>query len=542
MIPADRMLPFAERPDIPAPELAWGPLLPVIIVFAVAMIGLVLEIVLPRGRRFVAQAAVALVGTVIALAFTVRLYIQLPQLEGTILARGSLGGVGSMAIDGPGVITWGLVLVFSALSFLLFADRSFEGGLSAFTGRAADAPGSADEAEATAARLEHTEVFPLAMFAVVGMMLFAVSQDLITMFVALEVLSLPLYVLAGVARRKRLISQEASLKYFLLGAFASAFFLYGAALAYGFSGSLNLTEISVALTARPDASTLILGSLALLAVGLLFKIGAVPFHSWTPDVYQGAPTPVTAFMAAATKVAAFTALMRVFFVGYGGAAWDWRPLLWIIAVATMLLGSVVAIAQTDVKRMLAYSSVAHAGFALVGFSGAYLGDEGGRVVTSLSAVLFYMLAYGLATIGAFAVVMVVRDSAGETTHLSSWVGLGKQSPFLAASFTVFMLSFAGIPLTAGFIGKWAVFSAAWSGGTWLLVVIAVLLSAVAAYFYVRVIVLMYFTEPVGEGPSVAVPGVATTVVIALTVIATLVLGILPGPALDMVQHAGAFVR
>lgn len=542
MIAIDRVLPLIERPDIPAPDIAFGPLLPLIAVFVVAMLGLILEVVLPRGKRFVPQAAVAVIGSIIALGLTVKVYLDLDRAEGDLVARGEIGGVGSVAIDGPGVITWGMILVFAILSLLLFSERSYEGGLSAFTGRASDAPGSSQETQATTARLEQTEVFPLAMFATVGMMLFASAQDLITMFVALEVLSLPLYVLSAMARRRRLISQEAALKYFLLGAFASAFFLYGAALAYGFSGSLNLTEINHALTARSDSQAMILGALAMLAVGLLFKIGAVPFHNWTPDVYQGAPTPVTAFMASATKIAGFVALMRVFFVAFGGAAWDWRPMIWIIAIITMLLGSVVAISQTDVKRMLAYSSVAHAGFALVGFSGAYLGESSGAVITSVSSVLFYMLAYGLATIGAFAVVMVVRDSSGESTHLSKWAGLGRQSPMLAGAFTVFMLSFAGIPLTAGFIGKWAVFSAAWSGGTWPLVVIAVLLSAVAAYFYVRVIVLMYFTEPVGEGPTVALPGVLTTVVIALTVIATIVLGILPGPALDLMQHAGAFVR
>ncbi|TXJ04735.1 MAG: NADH-quinone oxidoreductase subunit NuoN [Aeromicrobium sp.] len=542
MIAIDRVLAVVDRPDIPAPTIDYGLLMPLIVVFAVAMLGLIVEIVVPRDKRFVSQVVVAVGGLLAGLASTIKLYLDLSETEGSVLARGQIGGVGSVAVDGPGVVTWGLILVFSILSMLLFAERSYEGGLSAFTGRASDAPGSKDEAEATAARLEHTEVFPLAVFAVVGMMLFAVSHDLITMFVALEVLSLPLYVLAGLARRKRLISQEAALKYFLLGAFASAFFLYGAALAYGFSGSLNLTEINAAITARDDAQPLILGSIAMIAVGLLFKIGAAPFHSWTPDVYQGAPTPVTAFMASATKVAAFIALMRVFFVGFGGASWDWRPVVWAIAIATMLIGSVVAIAQTDIKRMLAYSSVAHAGFALVGFSGAYMGTEGTESVTSISAVLFYMLAYGLATIGSFAVVMVVRDSSGETTALSKWAGLAKQSPWLAGAVTVYMLSFMGIPLTAGFIGKWAVFSAAWAGGTPALVVFAVLMSAVAAVFYLRVIVLMYFAEPVGEGPTIALPSVLTTVVIALTVIGTIAFGVFPGVVIDLVQHAGAFVR
>ncbi len=537
------LLPAADRPDILAPVLDYKALMPLIVIFGFAMLALVVEIVVPKASRFTTQAVVAIGGTAITLGLTVWLYTDLVAVENQRWhGLGGLEGVGAVAVDGPGVITWMMLLVFGIMSFLLFADRTLEGGLSAFTGRAADAPGSAQEAEAVEAKLEHTEVFPLALFALSGMMLFAVSQDLITMFVALEVLSLPLYVLSGLARRRRLLSQEAALKYFLLGAFASAFFLYGAALAYGFSGSLNLTEIDKAVSARGDEAPLLLAAIALLLVGLLFKVGAVPFHSWTPDVYQGAPTPVTAFMAAATKAAAFVAMMRVLFVAFGGSSWDWRPILWIIAVVTMLLGSIVAISQTDVKRMLAYSSVAHAGFLIVGLSGAYLGTKDGNEITSISSVLFYLLAYGVATIGAFAVVTVVRDSAGEATHLSKWAGLGKASPFLAGSFALFMLSFAGIPLTAGFIGKWGVFSAAWAGGAWFLVVIGVLTSAIAAYFYVRVIVLMYFTEPIGDGPTVAVAGVPTTVVIALAVIATVVLGILPGPFLDLVQHAGVFVR
>jgi NADH-quinone oxidoreductase subunit N len=369
---------------------------------------------------------------------------------------------------------------------------------------------------------------------------FATSNDLLTMFVALEVLSLPLYLMCGLARRRRLLSQEAALKYFLLGAFSSAFFVYGIALIYGYAGSVELAEIDAAVTARTGSENLLLAAIAFMAVGLLFKISAVPFHAWTPDVYQGAPSSVTAFMAAGTKAAAFVALMRVFFVAFGGASWDWRPIIWAVALITMLLGSLVAIAQTDVKRMLAYSSVAHAGFLLVGFVGAYVTTTGR--ITSVSSVLFYLVVYGIASIGAFAIVTLIRDAGGEATHLSRWAGLGKESPLLAGSFALFMLSFAGIPLTAGFIGKWSVFSAAWSGGYAALVVAGVIVSAVAAYFYVRVIVLMFFTDPIGDGPTVAVPSALTTVVIAAAALATVALGVLPGPVLDLAQHAGAFVR
>ena len=534
--------PSAELPPIDAPTIEYSLLAPLFILTGVAVVGVLVEAFWPRGSRFVVQAVLAVVGIIAALADTVWVYTDLDRVDSPLTARGQVAGEGALTIDGPGVFTWGILLIFGLMSMLLFAERRLEGGLSPFTGRAADAPGSAAEAEAVSLRVEHTEVFPLAMFALVGMMLFATANDLLTMFVALEVLSLPLYLLCGLARRRRLLSQEAALKYFLLGAFSSVFFLYGIALAYGYSGSFELSAIDTAVTSRTGSENMLLAAIALMAVGLLFKIGAAPFHTWTPDVYQGAPTPVTAFMAAGTKAAAFLALLRVFYVGFGGSQWDWRPTIVAIAIITMFLGSVVSISQTDVKRMLAYSSIAHAGFLLVGFVGVYAGVAGSDRITSLSSVLFYLTVYGLSSIGAFAVVTLVRDSGGETTHLAKWAGLGKTSPVLAGSFAVFMLSFAGIPLTGGFIGKWGVFSAAYSGGFWWLVVIGVLTSALAAYFYVRVIVLMFFTEPVGDGPTVAVPSALTTVVIVVAVVGTIGLGIIPGPVLDLAQHAGAFVR
>lgn len=532
----------AELPPIQAPEIEYALLGPLFIIAGVAVLGVLVEAFWPRASRFLAQTVIAVVGILAAFADTIWVFQDLDVVEGSRLARGQVAAEGALSIDGPGVFAWGILLIFGLMSMLMFAERRLEGGLSAFTGRAADAPGSAAEAEAVKLRVEHTEVFPLAMFALVGMMLFATSNDLLTMFVALEVLSLPLYLLCGLARRRRLLSQEAALKYFLLGAFSSVFFLYGIALTYGFAGSFQLSDIAVAVENRTGGENMLLAAIALMAVGLLFKIGAVPFHTWTPDVYQGAPTPVTAFMAAGTKAAAFLALLRVFFVAFGGNSWDWRPMIVGIAVITMFLGAVVSISQTDVKRMLAYSSIAHAGFLLVGFSGAYGGNSDSTRITSLSSILFYLTVYGVSSIGAFAVVTLVRDSGGETTHLSKWAGLGKKNPLLAGSFALFMLSFAGIPLTGGFIGKWTVFSAAYSGGFWWLVVIGVLVSALAAYFYVRVIVLMFFTEPVGEGPTVAVPSFLTTGVIAAAAVVTVALGIIPGPVLDLAQHAGAFVR
>jgi NADH-quinone oxidoreductase subunit N len=373
-------------------------------------------------------------------------------------------------------------------------------------------------------------------------MLFPSANDLLTMFVGLEVLSLPLYLLCGLARRRRLLSQEAALKYFMLGAFSSGFFIYGIALVYGYAGSMHFADISEAVAGRIGAQGLLLGGIALLAVGLLFKIGAAPFHAWVPDVYHGAPTAVTAFMSACTKIAAFGALLRLFYVAFGGALWDWAPMIWIIAIITMLAGCVMAITQTDVKRMLAYSSIAHAGFILVGFVGAQqVASAGGSHLSALQAVLFYLV-YGFMSIGAFAVVTVVRDSSGEATHMSRWAGLGKRSPVLAGVFAFFLLGMAGIPLTSGFTGKWAVFTSAVQGGAWPLVIIAVVLSVVAAFFYIRVIVLMYFSEPVGAGPTVVAPSVLTSATIAVGFAATVVLGIVPGPVLDMAAAAGTFLR
>lgn len=324
------------------------------------------------------------------------------------------------------------------------------------------------------------------------------------------------------------------MKYFILGAFSSAFFLYGSALLYGYAGTINLQGIGQALSGNPEQTTLVFLGVALLAVGLLFKVSAVPFHQWVPDVYQGAPTPLTGFMAAAVKVAAFGALLRIFYVCFGGLRWDWQPLMWGIAAITMLLGSIVAVTQTDIKRMLAYSSIAQAGFILIGVVST--NQQG------IAASLFYLAAYGVATIGAFAIINLVRDASGEATHLAKWAGLGKKSPMMATAFSVFMLSFAGIPLTAGFIGKFAVFTAAVQAGAMPLVIVAVLASVIAAFFYIRVIVLMFFSDPAPDGPSVAVPSIFTTVAVAMSVTITVILGVIPQPLLDLASRAGVFVR
>ena len=527
-------------PKFSTPDINYDKLYPLLIVFGVALIGVLVEAFAPRERRYLIQTVLALVGLLAAFVGVILVAGNLADHEG---ARGSIEAMGAIAVDGPSLFIWGTLLIFSIISVMLFAERHLEGGVTAFAGQAAALPGTEAEREASAAGIEHTEVFPLVMFAIGGMMLFPAANDLLTMFVALEVFSLPLYLLCGLARHRRLISQEAAMKYFLLGAFSSAFFLYGIALLYGFAGSFTFADIDAAVSFQSGTSGLLLVGMGLVAVGILFKVSAAPFHAWTPDVYQGAPTSVTAFMAACTKLAAFGALLRIFYVSLGGARWDWQPMMWIIAALTMAIGSIIAITQTDVKRMLAYSSIAHAGFLITGFVGAHQGiSVAGQEITSLQAVLFYLVAYGFTTIGAFAVVTVVRDAGGEATHLSRWAGLGKEAPVVAGVFAFFLLAFAGIPLTSGFTGKWAVFTSAWSGGAWPLVVIAVIMSVVAAFFYVRVIVVMFFSDPVGDGPTVAVPSILTTAAITIGAAMTLLLGVVPQPVLDLARQAGEFIR
>ena len=524
------------------PTIEYAELWPLLLVFGVACAGVLVEAFLPRPMRYPVQSLLALAGLVAALVGTCFVAADLEVLGGGV-ARGLIAAEGTIAVDGPSVFLWGLILVFAILGVLLFAERRLEGGVTAFAGQAAALPGTEAERRASTAGMEHTEVYPLLMFAVGGMMLFPAANDLLTMFVALEVLSLPLYLLCGLARRRRLLSQEAALKYFLLGAFSSGFFLYGIALVYGFSGTMEFGAINEAIRNDVGNRVLLLIGIGMLAVGLFFKVGAAPFQAWTPDAYQGAPTAVTAFMAAATKVAAFGAILRLFYVAFGADRWSWQPMMWIVAILTMVVGSVLAIAQTDIKRLLAYSSVAHSGFVLTGVLGVQSAtDLSVGQLTSLQAVLFYLVTYGFATLGAFAVVTLVRDSGGEQTHLSRWAGLGKESPLVAGVFAFFLLAMAGIPLTSGFTGKWAVFTSAAQGGAWPLVVIAVLLSVVAAFFYLRVIVLMYFSDPVGEGPTVAMPSVLTTVVIAVGFAVTVLLGVLPGPVLDLAANAGSFIR
>ncbi|GHB06821.1 NADH-quinone oxidoreductase subunit NuoN [Streptomyces chryseus] len=528
-----------------APHIEYAQLSPTLVVVGAAVVGVLLEAFVPRKARYYAQLFLSVVAITAAFAAVVAL-----AAGGYGTTKAQIAAEGAIAVDGPALFLQGTILLASLVAVFTFAERRLDpdahgNRVDSFAAQAASVPGSESEKAAVKAGFTTTEVFPLMLFAVAGMLVFPAANDLLTLFVALEVFSLPLYLLCAVARRKRLMSQEAAVKYFLLGAFSSAFLLFGIALVYGYAGSVSYARIAsvvdgtvkqidpaLADTMGNDALLLIGG--AMILMGLLFKVGAVPFHMWTPDVYQGAPTPVTGFMAAATKVAAFGAMLRLLYVVLPGLRWDWRPVMWAIAIVTMLGGAIVAITQTDIKRLLAYSSIAHAGFILAGVIATR--PEG------ISSVLFYLLAYSFVTIGAFAVVTLVRDAGGEATHLSKWAGLGRRSPLVAAVFAVFLLAFAGIPLTSGFAGKFAVFKAAAEGGAGALVVVGVISSAIAAFFYIRVIVLMFFSEPKADGPTVAVPSPLTTAAIGVGVAVTLVLGVAPQYFLDLAGQAGVFVR
>jgi NADH-quinone oxidoreductase subunit N len=371
------------------------------------------------------------------------------------------------------------------------------------------------------------ETGALLLFATAGMTLLAVASDLIVAFLAIELLSLSLYVLTGMS--PRLEASEAALKYFLLGSFASAFFLFGVAVAYGASGSTRLAELASALAGTGPAHALGLLAVVLLAVGFAFKVGAVPFHMWTPDVYQGAPTAVTAFMSAGTKVAAFAAAMRVFDVGLAPLAWDWGPMLAVLAAVSVGVGSLLAIAQTDVKRMLAFSSVAHAGFILMGVSSPGQGGMG--------ASLFYLAAYAAMIVGAFGVVLAIEGQEGHEgrADLDAFRGLGRRDPVLAGMLAIVLLSMAGIPPLAGFAAKLQVFAAAVDAGRIWLVLVGVLASVVAAFFYLRLVVRMYMEEPAEVSAGAA--SAALRAAVAAPALVTVLLGIVPGPLLDLLGKA-----
>lgn len=507
-----------------APVINWVPLLPLIVVLGGGVIGVLIEAFAgPKHRR-----VINIVWTLLVLGVA----FVLSATEWAIaLAEPSV--VGEFVDDTLTVTMQAMITLLGFLSVLVMADRS-ERLDGAFAAQPSDRPGSGEEALSLAKRYQRSEFFPLALFSIGGMMLFTASDSLLTMFVALEVMSLPLYILVATARRRRDISQEAALKYFILGSFASAFFLMGSALLYGYSGgSLRLGQIAAAIPVVSGMDWLMMLGVFMVMVGLLFKVAAFPFHEWTPDVYTGAPTPITGFMAAGVKIAAFGALLRFYVSVAGHLKWEFGLIFALLAAATIIFGTLGGLVQRNIKRLLAYSSVAHAGFILIGVLALTVGSAG--------ATAFYLLTYGLATIGAFAIVSLVRVQApdgaigGEAQDVSQWAGLGRRSPFLGISMLIFLLSFAGIPLTSGFVGKFVVFAAGIQGGLGWLVAIALVASVITAAVYFRVVQVMFFREP-AQGVAVVRSEGTASVAIAFTAIATVVLGIFPGPVLDFLNQ------
>ena len=377
--------------------------------------------------------------------------------------------------------------------------------------------------------IQRGEYYTLLLFSISGMMLMASAGDLVIIFLALELLSIPLYILSGFASPKA-HSEESALKYFLLGTFASAFFLFGAAFLFGATATTNLTGIVASVKAGSANNTFFMIGSGLLLAGFGFKVAVVPFHSWTPDVYHGAPAPVSAFMSVGAKAAGFAALIRVFSLIFPSLAAQYTPIFWGLAALTMLVGNVVAVAQTNLKRMLAYSSIAHAGYILMAF--VPFGDAAIRA-NSIASALFYLMVYALGSLGAWAVVIGMEKEDNKGTEINDLAGLGKRSPLTAAVMTVFMLSFTGIPLTLGFWGKFYLFRTAIEGGFVSLAVIGLLTSLVSAFYYLRVVVKMYFSE----GSSDFHWNFWTSCVAVFSALAIVVLSFIPGSLFDLAVKA-----
>lgn len=477
------------------PDLNFGIIAPALVVAITALLVLLGELFTsPDRKRWLGYFS--LVGLLVAAGATIGLWG----------ARATAFG-GMVVADNFGLFLTLVILIGAMLSILLAIDF------------------------VRVHRVDQGEYYALVLFAVVGMILMATATDLIVIFLALELLSLPLYILAAFKREDG-HSLEAGLKYFLLGAFSSAFFLYGIALIFGATGTTNLMKIAAAV--KPGNDLLLIGA-GLLLVGFGFKVALVPFHWWTPDVYEGAPTAVTAFMSVAVKAAAFGAFFRTFLVALPGVSVDWRIVLAVLAVLTMTLGNVAALLQSNIKRMLAYSSIAHAGYILVAL--VAMGDRASASEHASASVLYYLLAYTLTNLGAFGAVIALSDGARERLQVNDYAGAAQKQPLVAAALAIFLLSLAGFPPFAGFVGKFLIFGAAVENGWAWLAVIGVLNSLISAYFYLRPIVQMYMSDakPGGDGSTALTIRIDVFVAIALAiaVVGVIALGVFPAPAMAL---------
>jgi NADH-quinone oxidoreductase subunit N len=477
--------------SLAAINFAWLPILPLIAVTIGAMV------ILMAGVRMDDDESEGL-GWLALATLGVAFVLALGLIGQTGFAFG-----GALAVDGFSAFLQLTILITAAFTILMSLDYASDNHLAG------------------------AEYYSLLLFSTVGMMLMAAAGDLIVVFLGLETMSIAVYVLAGLRRRDPR-SNEAAIKYFLLGAFSTGFLLYGIALIYGATGSIKLDAIRTALSGPLTSNPLLRLGLAMLLVGFGFKVAAVPFHMWTPDVYEGAPTPITAFMAVGVKLGAFAGFVRIFLVGFLPVSGQWSSALWVVAALTMTTGNVIAVVQTNIKRMLAYSAIAHAGYVLVGMIAA--SPEGG------AAVLYYLLTYAFTTLGAFGIVVALerRQLAGDL--IADYRGLATRSPALAAAMAVFLLSFTGVPPLAGFMGKFYVFSAALRQGYTYLVVIAVINSVIAAFYYISVTVAMYMEEG-GVQPAPMRRKPALVAAISLSAIATVLVGIYPAPYMTAAQNA-----
>lgn len=494
------MTPLLAQATFQGPSVQWFALSPLLVLAGGGLVMMVAAALTPRWPKGLYALGTATIGGA-ALVLNLFLWDDVRD-QGTQ----SLVG-GALSLDGFTVFVSITICVAVVLAALLSDDYLRREGL------------------------EGVEHYALLLMAATGGIVLASASDLVVVFLGLETLSLSLYVLAG-SHLRRLGSQEAAIKYFVLGGFSSAFLLYGIALVYGATGSTNLAEIAAYLqrTVILDDGLLLAG-FALLLVGLGFKVAAAPFHWWVPDVYQGAPSPVTAFMASAAKAAAFAALLRVFVVTFASYQEDWKPALLVITVLTLLVGSILAVVQTNVKRMLAYSSISHAGFVLVGVEAASARGTAGA--------LFYLLAYTVMVIGTFGVVTLVGRTGDGDHSLGAYRGLSRTRPFLAFGFTVLLLAQAGMPLTSGFVAKLGVIGAAVAVEEYPLAIVAMLAAVIAAFLYLRIIVSMYLVDPLPGAEArepVRVP-FSAGLVLGVAVAFTLLVGFLPGWLLDIARDA-----
>ncbi len=466
--------------------------LPEIIVAAAAMVVLLWDVLVgPRGHR--ALAPLALAGLIAASVALAQVGVRPPAFGGTYVR------------DAATQVLQMIAMLAAVLATVLSLDYLRRFGL------------------------ERGEYYALLLSSCLGAMVMAASADLIVLFLGLETLSIPLYVLAAF-RRGNVRSQEAGMKYFLLGSFSTAFFLYGVALLYGAAGSTGLAALGQ--TAAAGLTPMLGIGIALLTIGLAFKAALVPFHAWAPDVYEGAPLPVTAYMAVIAKVGAFAAVLRAFPLGLGALAGQWTVLLAALSIATMILGNLVALMQRSMKRLLAYSSIAHAGYLLIGMAAGT--PDGAWAMT------FYLVVYLFMTLGAFAVVLLLDRAGEEADRIEDYAGLGARAPWLAAAMTIFMVSLAGLPPTAGFIGKFYLFNAALGAGQPAVALVAALTTVVSVYYYLRVPYLMFTGKDQAGINVVRAPGVRFTIVTAAVVV--ILLGVLPGPLTDAVQPLTALFR